>query len=58
MARRWWRLLPDETDLDARRRLLDRAEQGDRRAVRRLQRAYHLVYWGRAYPAGDRTLVM
>jgi hypothetical protein len=56
MARRWWLPRPDELDLDARRRLLDRAEQGDQRAVRRLQSAYHLVYWGRAYP--DRNIVI
>jgi len=47
----WW-LVPDDEPA-ARRRLLHRAERGDRKAVDTLKRRYHLVYWGKH----DRTIL-
>jgi len=53
----WWFPVPDD-GMDERRALLDRAEQGDRRAPATLKGRYHVLYWGKATRAGDRTIVM
>jgi hypothetical protein len=53
----WWYPVPDD-GMNERRALLARAEQGDGRARDRLKTTYHLVYWGKTTPAGDRTIVI
>ena len=40
----WWWITHEDRE---RRRLLARAEQGDRRALATLKREYRLLYWGR-----------